>query len=71
VRPSGEKLARSSRNTRTSSSTVKLVERNGDEAELLRLLGVEHPTAFGTRPLEIGRVGEKAACEPRQPFAIG
>ena len=65
VRLSGEKLARSSRNTRTSSSQSMSSSAKVIEAELLRGFGVEHFLALGFRGFDIGRIGEKAAGEPR------
>ena len=48
---------------------VDVVEREGDEAELFGLLGVERRADGGFRALEIGRIGLEARLQPGQAVA--
>src|SRR6476661_580838 len=48
---------------------VDVVEREGDEAELFRLLGVERGTEGGLGARHIGRIGLEARFQPRQAMA--
>src|SRR6478736_5081111 len=50
---------------------VDIIEREGDEAELLRRFGVEHLADLSLRLVDIGGIREEAAGEPRQPVAHG
>ena len=43
---------------------IDVVEREGDEAEFLRALSIEHVVAFGFCLFQINRVSKETAAEP-------